>query len=153
MLVPTLSSFSSSIGLVPSTANEAASNSVEDACSFLVSDAGFKGWEGGGSSLKFGRIRFLRGPEFGSVPGRYPPFRGRRRAGIRPLSFGIFFSFGSASEDAGVVATSLYPLVSLTGAFTSNEDDSSETDEDGDDSNSLVDIFLVSASLPGMRFK
>lgn len=52
-----------------------------------------------------------------------------------------------------VVALSLSALVSLTGAFTSTADDSSEADEDGDNDNSLVGVCVVSVSLVGMRFK
>lgn len=51
-----------------------------------------------------------------------------------------------------VVALSLSALVSLTGAFTSTADDSSEADEDGDNDNSLVGVCVVSVSL-GMTFK
>lgn len=39
-------------------ADEVAGNSVEDMCSLLVPDAGCKGREGGGSGLKFERVRF-----------------------------------------------------------------------------------------------
>lgn len=45
------------------------------------------------------------------------------------------------------------PLVSLTSAFISTEDDSSEADENDEDDNSLVGVCLGSVSLLGMRSK
>lgn len=54
-----------------------AGSSVEDMSSFFVSDVcGFKGVEGGGRYLKFGRVRLRRGPNLRVGLRKYPPFIG-----------------------------------------------------------------------------